>query len=171
MMKFGAKVEMRLNGKIVAGVVYDYNADMSKIWVETTEDIYVVNAEDVTVVTEPAKHLRKAKKVASGSLEFGTMITEDIFGERGARYQTAYFTIKSNKLTAEELEALYDKAEELLLAELEDVVDCSRTGCPVIEDNYYGDAIEFTADHGCITEAKAEIKKAWKAVKVQLGLR
>lgn len=171
MMKFGAKVEVRLNGRVVAGVVYDYNADMSKIWVETTEDIYVVNAEDVTVVTEPAKHPRKAKKVASGSLEFSTMITEDRFGEREARYQTAYITIKSNKLTADELYELYTKATDIMLAELEDVVDCFVAGCPAEEDNYYGDALEFTADYGCIAEAKAEIKKAWKKAKAELNIR
>ncbi len=165
MFKFDMKVEVKINNKVVAGVVYDFTADQSKIWVETSEDMYIVPAEDVTIVAG------NSKKVASGSLEFGTTITEDMFGSREARYQTAYITVKSNSLTAEELSELYDKAEELLLAELSGVVDCSRTGCPDIEDNYYSDAIEFMADHGCISEAKAEIKTAWKTVKAQLGLR
>lgn len=171
MIKFGAKVEIKLGNKVVAGVVYDYTADMSRVWVETSEDIYVVKAEDVTVVTEPAKHPRKAKKVASGSLEFSTMITEDRFGEREARYQTAFLTVKSNKLIAEEVEELFDRASELMLAELDGAVECFIAGCPCIEDNYYGDALEFTADHGFITEAKAEIKRAWKKVKAELNIR
>lgn len=166
------KVVAKINGKERAGKVHDFTADQKRIWVETAEDFYVVDAEDVTIVEEPVKApAKKAKKLASGSLEFGTMFTEDRFGDREARYQTAYFTLKSNKLTAEELAELYDKAEDLLLAELEDVVDCHRSGCPSVYDNYYGDAIEFTADYGEISEAKAEIKKAWKKVKAELNIR
>lgn len=167
MFKLDMKVVAKINGKERAGKVYDFTADQKRIWVETAEDFYVIDAEDVTIVEESVK----AKKVASGSLEFGTMFTEDKFGDREARYQTAYFTLKSNKLTAEELTELYDKAEDLILAELEDVVDCHRSGCPLVYDNYYSDAIEFTADYGEISEAKAEIKKAWKKVKAELNIR
>lgn len=171
MMKFGVKVEAKLNGKVVAGVVYDYTADMSKVWVETSEDIYVVNAEDVTVVTEPAKHPRKAKKVASGSLEFNTMITKDMFGDKEARYQTAYITIKSAKLTADEVYNIFAKATDIMLAELDGVVDCAVAGCPTEEDGYCCDGLEFTVEHGAISGAKAEIKKAWKKAKAELNIR
>lgn len=138
---------------------------------EVTAELVEIIKSVVAEAVKPAKHARKAKKVASGSLEFDTMITEDMFGDREARYQTAYITIKSNKLTADELYDLYTKATDIMLAELEGVVDCSVYGCPVEEAGYYGDGIGFDADHGSITEAKAEIKKAWKIAKAQLGLR
>lgn len=148
-------------------VAFERAVVMNAIEVVTAELVELIKS----VVAEAVKPAKKAKKVATGSLEFETMITEDRFGDREARYQTAYITIKSNNLTADELYDVYAKATDIMLAELEGVVDCSVYGCPVEEEGYYGDGIGFEAEYGCISEAKAEIKKAWKVAKAQLGLR
>lgn len=56
---FGVVVEVRntvkKGVKKLIGLVYDYTADKSTVWVETTEDIYKVKAEDVKVVPQEKK--------------------------------------------------------------------------------------------------------------------
>lgn len=53
---FGVMVEVeslvRKGVKKVIGLVYDYTKDKSTIWVETSEDIFKVKAEDVKVVPQ-----------------------------------------------------------------------------------------------------------------------
>lgn len=56
---FGVVVEVnnavKKGVKKLIGLVYDYTADKSTIWVETSEDIYKVKAEDVKVVPQEKK--------------------------------------------------------------------------------------------------------------------
>lgn len=56
---FGVMVEVentiKKGVKKFIGLVYDYTKDKSTIWVETTEDIFVVKAENVKVVPQEKK--------------------------------------------------------------------------------------------------------------------
>lgn len=120
-----------------------------------------------------AEAKKAPKKVASGLLEFGTLINKDHWGETEDRFQTIYITVKSNSLSMDELSDLYDEAEDLLIKELEgEDFELFAERCPFIsEDGQYGDAIGFYPEYGFISEAKKEIKRAWKRVKKELNLR
>lgn len=75
-LDFGVLVEVnnavKKGVKKLIGIVYDYTRDKSTIWVETTEDIYKVKAEDVQVVN------REAKQPKGGFNSHKTKLTENI---------------------------------------------------------------------------------------------
>ena len=162
----GKKVKGMIGASIKEGTIYDITADGSKIWVETSKDIYVVDASAVEIVEE----VKKEK--ASASVQFGKYEHEDMFGEVEFRQLTVDITLTAE--TEEGVEALWGKFAERL-EEVADV-EISWSTCPTVDKNrngswYYAEGFVVDYEHGMMTEIKKDFMADFKAVKKEFGIR
>lgn len=148
------------------GVIYDITADGSKVWVETSEDLYVVEASAVEVVEEV-----KTEK-ASASVEFGKYELTNFFDEVEARYMTVDIVLTAE--TEEGVEALWSKFADKL-EEASDL-EIGWSTCPTVDKNsngswYYAESFCVPYEHGFMAEMKKDFKSDFKAVKKEMGIR
>ena len=183
MNMIGKKVRGIIGATEKVGVIYDITADGSKVWVETSEDLYVVDINAVEVLSEEVEAEAVAEAVveevnevrfekASASVEFGKYEHENIFGEIEYRMLTVDITLTAK--TEEGVEALWSKFAE----RLEEVsnIDIQWSTCPTVDKNskgswYYSESFCVDYEHGMMTEIKKDFMADFKAVKKEFGIR
>lgn len=164
----GKKVNAKIGNTIKTGTIYDINTNGSKIWVQTNEDIFIVNSENVTEIKEVPTKTEKA----SSTITFGKYEHEDIFGEIEYRQLTIDITLTSE--TEEGVNNLWEIFSKKLEATSD--LEINWSTCPTIDQNkngmwYYAEGFTIDYEHGCMTEIKKDFMDDYKTVKKELGIR
>lgn len=159
-------IELGLNAKAtlrtwetftIEGKVFDFNAELTHIWIETSEDIYCVEAENVEIFE--AKEEKKAK--ISGKMEMEKFVGEDY------RTLTFYPSIKSNDLNEQELWNVFEN----IIEAMENELDVQFSRCPEEYAGFCGDSFDIEYSHKDMAKTKKDVMTAWKTVKKELGIR
>ena len=157
------------NNKI-EGVVYDYTEDLKIIWIETKEDVYKLNSENVEIIEEV---IEENKIKGSATVEFSKYENKNCFDE--VEYRTLGIDIIVTSDTKENVELLFDIISNKL--EEKSDLDINWSTCPSIYYDhiknkwYYIEGFDIEYEHGNMTEIKKDLKKVFKQVKKEIGVK